>query len=179
MSGLGMLKGRVIVRASRSRFSILSTGSTIQHLQTFGTLCPFRIFYPPRRPRPSPRRIKGPLFPPPSHPPSPQLAMNHPNPLDSAKRKSARKSVITPQRKHHKMLKDGTSEVWPEDVEKVFIQGISFLPISFHLYPPTILLTRRSPRVLGISMGNLFSWSFTMAEPVSRRLSPKGRRRTV
>ncbi|KAF9792380.1 hypothetical protein BJ322DRAFT_1102895 [Thelephora terrestris] len=50
--------------------------------------------------------------------------MNHPNPLDSAKRKSARKSIITPQRKHHKMLKDGTSEVWPEDVEKIFIQGL-------------------------------------------------------
>ena len=54
--------------------------------------------------------------------------MNHPNPLDSAKRKTARKSIITPQRKHHKMLKDGTSEVWPEDVEKIFIQGIFSIP---------------------------------------------------
>ena len=64
--------------------------------------------------------------------------MNHPNPLDSAKRKSARKSVITPQRKHHKMLKDGTSEVWPEDVEKIFIQGISILPLP--RLPPLNLL---------------------------------------
>src|SRR5579872_7523245 len=45
--------------------------------------------------------------------PRPPRTMNHPNPLDSAKRKTARKSIITPQRKHHKMLKDGTSEVWP------------------------------------------------------------------
>ncbi|KAA1469485.1 hypothetical protein DENSPDRAFT_745222, partial [Dentipellis sp. KUC8613] len=31
---------------------------------------------------------------------------------------------LTPQRKHRKMLKDGTSEVWPESVEKVFVQGL-------------------------------------------------------
>ena len=29
---------------------------------------------------------------------------------------------LTPQRKHHKLLKDG-SEVWSEEVEKVFVQG--------------------------------------------------------
>lgn len=118
-------------RPSRSRISILSTGSTIQHLQTFGTLCPFRIFYPLGLPGSPHKHIKGPLslslFP---HL-SPHI-MNHPNPLDSAKRKTARKSIITPQRKHHKMLKDGTSEVWPEDVEKIFIQGIFlFLSLFF------------------------------------------------
>ncbi|KAH7916051.1 hypothetical protein BJ138DRAFT_1076232 [Hygrophoropsis aurantiaca] len=36
---------------------------------------------------------------------------------------SARKS-LTPQRKHRKLLKDGTSEVWPEEVEKIFVQGL-------------------------------------------------------
>ncbi|KAH7930811.1 hypothetical protein BV22DRAFT_1115936 [Leucogyrophana mollusca] len=36
---------------------------------------------------------------------------------------SCRKS-LTPQRKHRKLLKDGTSEVWPEEVEKIFVQGL-------------------------------------------------------
>lgn len=31
---------------------------------------------------------------------------------------------LTPNRKHHKLLKDG-SEVWSEDVEKIFVQGAS------------------------------------------------------
>ncbi|CAL1704832.1 unnamed protein product [Somion occarium] len=30
---------------------------------------------------------------------------------------------LTPQRKHHKLLKDG-SEVWSEDVEKIFVEGL-------------------------------------------------------
>ncbi|TCD69733.1 hypothetical protein EIP91_006500 [Steccherinum ochraceum] len=30
---------------------------------------------------------------------------------------------LTPQRKHHKLLKDG-NEVWSEDVEKIFVQGL-------------------------------------------------------
>lgn len=29
---------------------------------------------------------------------------------------------LTPHRKHHKLLKDG-SEVWSEEVEKTFVQG--------------------------------------------------------
>ena len=33
-------------------------------------------------------------------------------------------STLTPQRKHRKMLKDGTSEVWPESVEKTFVEGM-------------------------------------------------------
>ncbi|KAH9066411.1 hypothetical protein EDB87DRAFT_1679143 [Lactarius vividus] len=32
--------------------------------------------------------------------------------------------TLTPQRKHRKMLKDGTSEVWPESVEKIFVAGL-------------------------------------------------------
>lgn len=31
---------------------------------------------------------------------------------------------LTPQRKHRKLLKDGSSEVWPEDIERVFVQGL-------------------------------------------------------
>ncbi|KAF8478456.1 hypothetical protein DFH94DRAFT_618671, partial [Russula ochroleuca] len=31
---------------------------------------------------------------------------------------------LTPLRKHRKMLKDGTSEVWPESVEKIFVDGL-------------------------------------------------------
>ena len=30
---------------------------------------------------------------------------------------------LTPQRKHRKMPKDDTSEVWPESVEKIFVDG--------------------------------------------------------
>ncbi|OSX65215.1 hypothetical protein POSPLADRAFT_1135735, partial [Postia placenta MAD-698-R-SB12] len=37
---------------------------------------------------------------------------------DSLKRKS-----LTPQRKHHKLLKDG-SEVWSQEVEKIFVDGL-------------------------------------------------------
>ncbi|KAI0321636.1 hypothetical protein OF83DRAFT_1168273 [Amylostereum chailletii] len=31
---------------------------------------------------------------------------------------------LTPQRKHRKMLKDGSAEVWPEDVENIFVKGL-------------------------------------------------------
>jgi hypothetical protein len=63
--------------------------------------------------------------------------MNHQpsSSVDSTKRKSPRKSDVTPQRKHHKMLKDGTSEVWPEDVEQLFIQGL-FFALSYMNTPP-------------------------------------------
>ncbi|KAI0030753.1 hypothetical protein K488DRAFT_71951 [Vararia minispora EC-137] len=33
-------------------------------------------------------------------------------------------SSVTPARKHRKMLKDGTSEVWPEYLERIFVQGL-------------------------------------------------------
>jgi hypothetical protein len=45
----------------------------------------------------------------------------------------ASSKTLTPKRKHRKMLKDGTSEVWPEDVEQVFVEG-AHLPLSC---PPT------------------------------------------
>jgi hypothetical protein len=32
--------------------------------------------------------------------------------------------TLTPQRKHRKLLKDGSgTEVWPESIEKIFVQG--------------------------------------------------------
>ncbi|KAF8228201.1 hypothetical protein L208DRAFT_1292868 [Tricholoma matsutake] len=35
------------------------------------------------------------------------------------------KKTLTPQRKHRKLLKDGSGEeVWPESVEKIFVQGL-------------------------------------------------------
>ena len=33
---------------------------------------------------------------------------------------------LTPNRKHHKLLKDG-SEVWSEEVEKIFVEGKGIL----------------------------------------------------
>lgn len=32
--------------------------------------------------------------------------------------------TLTPQRKHRKLLKDGSSEVWPEDIERIFVKGL-------------------------------------------------------
>ncbi|TFK42616.1 hypothetical protein BDQ12DRAFT_284507 [Crucibulum laeve] len=43
---------------------------------------------------------------------------------DSSMKRSDSKS-LTPQRKHRKLLKDGSgTEVWPESIEKVFVQGL-------------------------------------------------------
>lgn len=33
-------------------------------------------------------------------------------------------NTLTPQRKHRKLLKDGSSEVWPEEIERIFVQGL-------------------------------------------------------
>lgn len=46
-------------------------------------------------------------------------------PAVSFKRPEAGPSkTLTPQRKHRKLLKDGSgTEVWPERIEKVFVQG--------------------------------------------------------
>jgi TEA/ATTS domain len=39
--------------------------------------------------------------------------------------------TIIPQRKHRKLLKDGSgTEVWPESVEQVFVQGSPFNTVS-------------------------------------------------
>jgi hypothetical protein len=62
-------------------------------------------------------------------PPSPYPAMS-PIPAPRAAATHAHKlkipappKTLTPKRKHRKMLKDGSSEVWPEDVERVFVEG--------------------------------------------------------
>ena len=33
-------------------------------------------------------------------------------------------NIPLPQRRHRKMLKDGSSEVWPEDAERIFLDGL-------------------------------------------------------
>ncbi|KAF8902120.1 hypothetical protein CPB84DRAFT_1658882, partial [Gymnopilus junonius] len=41
------------------------------------------------------------------------------------KKHDSHSTSITPQRKHRKLLKDGSGgEVWPESIEKVFVQGL-------------------------------------------------------
>ncbi|PCH38231.1 hypothetical protein WOLCODRAFT_136120 [Wolfiporia cocos MD-104 SS10] len=57
----------------------------------------------------------GPLL---SSRPSPYSLSERMDPSDALKHKS-----LTPARKHHKLLKDGT-EVWSQDVEKVFVDGL-------------------------------------------------------
>jgi hypothetical protein len=42
--------------------------------------------------------------------------------------------TLTPKRKHRKMLKDGTSEVWPENVERIFVEGECALLIRHPLH---------------------------------------------
>ncbi|OJA21601.1 hypothetical protein AZE42_01677 [Rhizopogon vesiculosus] len=42
----------------------------------------------------------------------------------SREQDSSSPRTLTPQRKHRKLLKDGSSEVWPEDVERIFVQGL-------------------------------------------------------
>lgn len=55
---------------------------------------------------------------------------------------------LTPQRKHRKLLKDGSgAEVWPESVEKIFVQGpffSSFL-LDPHLFPKVYRITGVPP----------------------------------
>lgn len=53
--------------------------------------------------------------------------MPHSSSKSSPKSKSSPEgstSTLTPQRKHRKLLKDGTSEVWPESLEEIFVQGL-------------------------------------------------------
>lgn len=48
----------------------------------------------------------------------------------SADGSDSSKSSLTPQRKHHKLLKDG-SEVWSKEVERIFVEGfLSMLLVS-------------------------------------------------
>ncbi|KAG1734994.1 hypothetical protein EDB19DRAFT_1638689 [Suillus lakei] len=42
----------------------------------------------------------------------------------SRERGGSSPTTLTPQRKHRKLLKDGSSEVWPEEIERIFVQGL-------------------------------------------------------
>ena len=69
-------------------------------------------------------------------PPPPLSPLSIPRPTMPASRDTPSKS-LTPQRKHRKLLKDGSSEVWPEDIERIFVQGpytlFLLFPLSSHL----------------------------------------------
>ena len=75
------------------------------------------------------------------------------------------KKTLTPQRKHRKLLKDGSgSEVWPESIEKIFVEGLPYT--VFCLVFLSHRINRFAP-ILGITMGYIFSRSQPMAEPIS------------
>jgi hypothetical protein len=47
--------------------------------------------------------------------------------------------TIIPQRKHRKLLKDGSgTEVWPEAVEQVFVQGTTFIAVFLKIKMPDL-----------------------------------------
>lgn len=63
---------------------------------------------------------------------------------------------LTPARKHHKLLKDG-SEVWSKEVEKIFVDGASNLvtaPLHTALISP---VRNRPPPLLAISLGHILA----------------------
>ncbi len=71
---------------------------------------------------------------------------------------------LTPQRKHRKLLKDGSgTEVWPEGIEKVFVEGTAFSP-SLHV--SVLNLIDRSPPVLAVTLGDLLSRPKSLAKSV-------------
>src|SRR5690606_32657111 len=66
--------------------------------------------------------------------------------------------TLTPQRKHRKLLKDGSDvEVWPESSEKTFVQGEHSLDSLFFIHRLTILQVSKStgsrPMQLTLSPG--------------------------
>jgi hypothetical protein len=75
------------------------------------------------------------------------------------------------------MLKDGTSEVWPESVEKTFVDGT----VIHYLFLLAILRVRRfrTAAILGISLGHVLAGPKQMAQPIPRRLLERGWNRTV
>ncbi|EKM82713.1 hypothetical protein AGABI1DRAFT_104604 [Agaricus bisporus var. burnettii JB137-S8] len=62
--------------------------------------------------------------------------MSLPSPLPPLAEQLSSKS-LTPQRKHRKLLKDGSgAEVWPESIEKIFVQGLrEYWTSPFATYP--------------------------------------------
>ena len=79
---------------------------------------------------------------------------------------------LTPARKHHKLLKDG-SEVWSKDVEKIFVEGPPPLsprhacPLAYPsplAYPPQVFASTGSPpgrRTRVVAAGGATSSSLT------------------
>ena len=54
---------------------------------------------------------------------------------------------LTPQRKHRKLLKDGSgTEVWPESIEKIFVQGTQ----PFHLFALRLFIFPQASKSTGI-----------------------------
>ncbi len=76
------------------------------------------------------------------------------------------------------MLKDGTSEVWPESVEKIFVDG-AVIDCLFFLSAILRVCHFRTATILGISMGHVFAGPQPMAEPIPSRLFERGWNRTV
>ncbi|OBZ75241.1 hypothetical protein A0H81_04397 [Grifola frondosa] len=58
-----------------------------------------------------------------SSPPSPSRSSATNDSMESLHDASRSKKSLTPQRKHHKLLKDG-SEVWSQEVEAIFVDGL-------------------------------------------------------
>lgn len=90
-----------------------SRGFQLVRIRASGSLLPIRIF-----------SLRGPVAHLLYNPPVPSLL---PIPTMRATRLAYDQDLpksLTPQRKHRKLLKDGSSEVWPEDVERVFVQGL-------------------------------------------------------
>jgi len=76
-------------------------------------------------------------------------------------------TTLTPQRKHRKLLKDGSSEVWPEEIERIFVQGwYPTILLSSLSHPPPL----RSSRILGITLGHLLSWQKSLEKPILGRI---------
>lgn len=112
-----------------------------------------------------------------------------PAPSSSHRRSRSRDNTVCPQRKHRKLLKvglrdtsawpfidsrvqDGSgSEVWPESLERLFLDGMAVFLIHPRALLITIVFSRIAP-VLELSLGNLLPRTEQMAESIPRtRLS--------
>lgn len=92
---------------------------------------------------------------------APSLGVHSP---PTMKKESSPSDSLTPQRKHRKLLKDGSgTEVWPEAIEKTFVQGMSFsMSLFFSTLPHSFV---RSQGILAVALCHLFS--FTRAQSMA------------
>lgn len=72
--------------------------------------------------------------------------------------------TLTPQRKHHKLLKDG-SEVWSQEVEKIFVEGNHLRELVVRLRL-TSSGWHRIAQILAVTLGDVLPWTQSMAESV-------------